>query len=549
MRILLVCTCRNDADIVELSIRRNLGFCDAIVVVDLNSVDGSREILADLRSEGLPIVVFDDPRLGVSEQARVTRVSRNAWRFFRPDRIILLRADELIVGRDRAAIEDELQQLVAEGDAIVSRRDLPPDTLPGDPIDQNLMADGDHSTSPIWLSGRVLVGDIVGGWEESAFHKEEGGQPPQATKLRSFSLVRICRRNSLQGELESALSWLDGELAGLGQSDAEALCRDLISYLATLDEGKEITMLGFRGDSQTGGDRDGSGCLVHGPTATQRPIESTADVVSAFRASLDRAVVTGSEGVTDRTVLERAPTGVGSVGDSGSLGAEFHSQNPYLDVPPFRFVWETYRPSAVLDLGCGFGGYLDMFRRWGTVEVIGVDDFDASGESSLGESYLRGDLRSRLDLGKKFDVVICTEVLEHIDPDFESAVLRNIAGHARTAIVFSAARPGQPGVGHVNCQPPEYWIGRWKDLGWTPEPFESLAMRSLSTFYWFRRNLLMLIRADGHSKPFHGYSLEDLDSLEARFIPWLGEAPCVYTFPLAVELPTLEDKPGPAHED
>jgi len=538
MRVLIVCTCRNDVDTLELSVKHNLQFCDSMLVVNRNSVDGSRRILADLQREGLPIVVFDDPRLGFDEWTRVSRLSRNARRFLRPDRILLLNADELIMSEDRSTMEKELQGIELNCAALVARRNLRPETPPGDRIVRYLQRNEHYSTAETWLEGRILISEEVDEWESSELGESGHSQQPPTKKLRSFSLARLPFRSGRRMILNAVQSWLDNELIELTVRDAEAFRQDLSTLIANESNTEALPVSLFRGGAL--------GQLVANWLA---PGRSRDDTLLKLRELLDQAVVSGRESAQERVAMDKATTGEVAVAESGSLGAEFHRHNLYLDLPPFRLIWDTYRPRTVLDLGCGLGGYLEMFRRWGAEEVFGVDDFEEPEELLVRGSYRHLDLRETCNLGRTYDLVLCTEVLEHIDKSHESIVLSTIANHAKDVIVFSAARPGQPGVGHINCQTPEYWIEKWKNLGWVVEPFGSLAMRSLSTFYWFRRNLVVFVREDHRQPPQHGFKVEDLDSVEARFTPWLGEAPCVHTFPLAVDLPRLDVNPENADED
>ena len=79
---------------------------------------------------------------------------------------------------------------------------------------------------------------------------------------------------------------------------------------------------------------------------------------------------------------------------------------------------ELFDPKTVLDLGCGTGQSLDFFLECG-IDVSGIEG------SSLAKSKARHperihlfDLNKELNLGKKFDLIWCVEVVEHIHPDY-----------------------------------------------------------------------------------------------------------------------------------
>ncbi len=60
----------------------------------------------------------------------------------------------------------------------------------------------------------------------------------------------------------------------------------------------------------------------------------------------------------------------------------------------------------------------------------------------------------------KFDLVICIEVIEHLTDDAASRLIRQITS-STNFILFSAAIPGQGGIGHISERLHEYWHNKF----------------------------------------------------------------------------------------
>jgi SAM-dependent methyltransferase len=172
----------------------------------------------------------------------------------------------------------------------------------------------------------------------------------------------------------------------------------------------------------------------------------------------------------------------------------WHWQNFFLDAPPFRYLAQKHRPESVLDVGCGTGLYLRLMQHDGVRDVLGIDGMDVDATALDPETYRKIDLQQPYDAGRRFDLVLCLEVAEHIPPEAMPVLLDTIETHASGLIVFSMAEPGQPGNGHINCRTMEDVLAMWKARGWTPDLIETLGVRALSTMAWFRRNIVVLRR-------------------------------------------------------
>ena len=108
MKLIGIAMVGNEADIVEAFVRDNLAYLDHLVIAEHNTFDGTREILAALLDEGLPLTIrrIETP---VFWQAAVTNdLLLEAMERFDPHWIVPLDADEFLEAESRAALEAEL---------------------------------------------------------------------------------------------------------------------------------------------------------------------------------------------------------------------------------------------------------------------------------------------------------------------------------------------------------------------------------------------------------------------------------------------------------
>ena len=161
-----------------------------------------------------------------------------------------------------------------------------------------------------------------------------------------------------------------------------------------------------------------------------------------------------------------------------------------------KWIFPGAKPKSILDVGCGIGTWLRASLDLGIAEAIGVDGSAIKeGHFLVPRTYLKQrDLTQLLDMGRRFDAVLCLEVAEHLEKHFGPTLLDSLVRHA-DVIVFSAACPGQPGQHHVNCQWPSYWQKLFNERGyvcsddvrwrmWTDDSIEP----------WYRQNMMIASR-------------------------------------------------------
>ena len=157
---------------------------------------------------------------------------------------------------------------------------------------------------------------------------------------------------------------------------------------------------------------------------------------------------------------------------------------------------ELISARSVLDVGCGTGSFLAAFRDHGVDDIRGVDGdhVDRQRLRIDPENFTAHDISGSFDLGRTFDLVVSTEVAEHIPAADTDVYLDNIARHT-DIVAFSAAIPDQGGVHHVNEQWPAYWIERFKARGYEcVDAIRHQIWDDPSVAFYYRQNLIIFAR-------------------------------------------------------
>jgi SAM-dependent methyltransferase len=114
------------------------------------------------------------------------------------------------------------------------------------------------------------------------------------------------------------------------------------------------------------------------------------------------------------------------------------------------------RPTTVLDAGCGMGFLVEALRERG-VEAWGVDISEhaiSQVHESVREHCQVGTLTE--PLGRRYDLIVCVEVLEHIPPAEANAAVASLCA-ASDRLLLSSSRDDYGEATHVNVQAPEAW--------------------------------------------------------------------------------------------
>jgi SAM-dependent methyltransferase len=160
-------------------------------------------------------------------------------------------------------------------------------------------------------------------------------------------------------------------------------------------------------------------------------------------------------------------------GDFKELRPEFYEAADALSE-----MWPPHH--SVIDFGCGPGMLIERLRELGH-HVVGYEGSQHGidyASDAIRPSIIKADL-TMLRANGSADVVISTEVAEHLDARDADRFVELLCASARTAIVITAAPPGQGGHHHVNCQPCEYWVEKFAANGWAYSPEETGALQGV----------------------------------------------------------------------
>jgi len=136
------------------------------------------------------------------------------------------------------------------------------------------------------------------------------------------------------------------------------------------------------------------------------------------------------------------------------------------------WVINNFKPNNVLEFGCGMGYYSSYFSRKGVDTVHGVEPkfmgnelFDEENNCLQFNFDITVDDIPEKIKNTKYDVLFTLEVMEHIDRKFHDKIF-DFFTEKSDIIVFSGARIGQVGHGHISCRDELDWRSEFIKRGY-----------------------------------------------------------------------------------
>jgi SAM-dependent methyltransferase len=499
---------KNEADVIEAFVRHNLNFMDAMVIIDNDSVDDTREILVHLQRGGLPIIIFDDPVVGHFQAEIVTAVYRKVVPEFKPRFVFLLDADEFIVTPSREALYGQLRALRPGTQAQYAWRTyIPAPTDPeGDLSDPLRSITHRRAVEQPWYKPIIVTNpkiDMKVSIKQGNHGVSYARLPLRKVKLHNATIAHFPVRSVEQFTSKILVGWIANLERNRYRLDMahgihwKVVYERIVRGPAFTNE--DLTLEALRYAQLSKSDFEWPRDVIRDPVApgytslTAHPVSTTTPLQKVIRSidrifnpeadlsSLDsdiRFLLDSDRKKKSRPRLRHTFT--------NDRSGDFESS---IDLPPFRYLADRYCPDSVLEFGCESGVYLRYFASRGAGQVKGVGCAEGKPKYLEADEFLRADFRDPLDLRQTFDLVICTG-LANVPGKLDHTRVANITRHARKRIVLFGQRNAYP-VGRGALP---HTLDLFASAGWNPCFFDSLALRSLSTVPWFRQGTVVLTR-------------------------------------------------------
>jgi len=146
---------------------------------------------------------------------------------------------------------------------------------------------------------------------------------------------------------------------------------------------------------------------------------------------------------------------------------------------PFSYMWLLRRSlgnsKTILDLGCGDGFLMEVLTEGMSCKVVGVDLYEKNVKSASKKDIFiqvfKMDvikfIRQQIRKGRKYDLVFCSQVIEHIERDKGERLLSLLDKVAKQRIIIGTPREFME-------QHPSYLEGNPHQAhksGWSEEDF------------------------------------------------------------------------------
>lgn len=164
-------------------------------------------------------------------------------------------------------------------------------------------------------------------------------------------------------------------------------------------------------------------------------------------------------------------------------------------------VFKLYKPTSVLDIGCGVGSWLSAAEDLGASRLYGYEGRWVEKDKMLSKNIEL----STMDLSQHFasqhrvDLALSLEVGEHLPCDNSGALVSALCDSS-DVVLFGAGIPYQWGTSHINLQWQSFWAKLFREKGFTAyDIIRAATWKSEAVEWWYRQNTLLYVKSGSES--------------------------------------------------
>lgn len=163
-----------------------------------------------------------------------------------------------------------------------------------------------------------------------------------------------------------------------------------------------------------------------------------------------------------------------------------------------QFITSIYKPTSVVDLGCGRGTWLKAFKEICAQQLMGLDGDWNSQDKMIDQSitFQSVDLNQPVVLpnNQRFDLAISLEVAEHLESASAKTFVNSIT-QLSDVIIFGAAYTAQGGTNHINEQPHTYWAKFFYENNYVVyDIFRPTFWGDPDIEFWYQQNTFLYVK-------------------------------------------------------
>ena len=159
----------------------------------------------------------------------------------------------------------------------------------------------------------------------------------------------------------------------------------------------------------------------------------------------------------------------------------------------------TFNPKSVLDIGCGTGEWMSLFKtKYPSCNLVGIDGHWIKSDDLICKDIdlfnldLSSDLASKV-FEKKYDLIICLETITDLTEQCGNNLIEKICKSSDICL-FSSGTPVQTHTPHKNRQWQSYWRGLFEKNGFKVlDVIRPAIWNDNDVGAWYRQNCFLFV--------------------------------------------------------